>query len=164
MRANKWGLFPEKTRWRLSAWLEIAHINCTPHLPRWVVKWGVLSHIYSVSFSSFSGISISYFLSKSSIASSSNRLLGIRVWAASWLNNGISSFLSDEVNRVRYFKYGSAMASTSCNGRNHSLGWMEWRDWALLSQGKAWTSAHGDWRSEERRVGKECRSRWSPYH
>ena len=30
--------------------------------------------------------------------------------------------------------------------------------------------AHPDWslardgRSEERRVGKECRSRWSPYH
>src|SRR5256884_4439558 len=23
---------------------------------------------------------------------------------------------------------------------------------------------HGYWRSEERRVGKECRSRWSPYH
>src|SRR3972149_2549572 len=22
----------------------------------------------------------------------------------------------------------------------------------------------GNWRSEERRVGKECRSRWSPYH
>ena len=22
---------------------------------------------------------------------------------------------------------------------------------------------HGRWRSEERRVGKECRSRWSPY-
>ena len=22
----------------------------------------------------------------------------------------------------------------------------------------------GSWRSEERRVGKECRSRWSPYH
>ena len=22
----------------------------------------------------------------------------------------------------------------------------------------------GMWRSEERRVGKECRSRWSPYH
>ena len=22
----------------------------------------------------------------------------------------------------------------------------------------------GLWRSEERRVGKECRSRWSPYH
>src|SRR2546429_7222689 len=24
--------------------------------------------------------------------------------------------------------------------------------------------AHGGTRSEERRVGKECRSRWSPYH
>src|SRR5260221_11852414 len=25
-------------------------------------------------------------------------------------------------------------------------------------------SADGEFRSEERRVGKECRSRWSPYH
>src|SRR5256885_17267714 len=25
-------------------------------------------------------------------------------------------------------------------------------------------SAASTWRSEERRVGKECRSRWSPYH
>ena len=24
--------------------------------------------------------------------------------------------------------------------------------------------AYGQYRSEERRVGKECRSRWSPYH
>src|SRR2546429_8207901 len=24
--------------------------------------------------------------------------------------------------------------------------------------------SHAVWRSEERRVGKECRSRWSPYH
>src|SRR2546427_5486393 len=31
----------------------------------------------------------------------------------------------------------------------------------------AWLSQHGaprNARSEERRVGKECRSRWSPYH
>ena len=26
------------------------------------------------------------------------------------------------------------------------------------------STAHGTFRSEERRVGKECRSRWSPYH
>src|SRR5882672_12866458 len=26
------------------------------------------------------------------------------------------------------------------------------------------SEGHGDERSEERRVGKECRSRWSPYH
>ena len=32
-----------------------------------------------------------------------------------------------------------------------------------------WACSHfsadeNKWRSEERRVGKECRSRWSPYH
>ena len=26
------------------------------------------------------------------------------------------------------------------------------------------TGIEGEFRSEERRVGKECRSRWSPYH
>ena len=31
--------------------------------------------------------------------------------------------------------------------------------WGLYS-----IPARGEWRSEERRVGKECRSRWSPYH
>ena len=30
--------------------------------------------------------------------------------------------------------------------------------------GAAWSSFAGQKRSEERRVGKECRSRWSPYH
>ena len=30
----------------------------------------------------------------------------------------------------------------------------------MLDGGKLWLSL----RSEERRVGKECRSRWSPYH
>ena len=39
---------------------------------------------------------------------------------------------------------------------------------AMKSYG--FTESNGDWslglsdRSEERRVGKECRSRWSPYH
>jgi len=28
----------------------------------------------------------------------------------------------------------------------------------------AWEASHIVDRSEERRVGKECRSRWSPYH
>nr|WP_143163442.1 hypothetical protein [Enterococcus faecium] len=30
-------------------------------------------------------------------------------------------------------------------------------------QNSEWKTTHFD-RSEERRVGKECRSRWSPYH
>ena len=33
-----------------------------------------------------------------------------------------------------------------------------------LGQGVDTTGLLGDQRSEERRVGKECRSRWSPYH
>ena len=32
----------------------------------------------------------------------------------------------------------------------------------IQNRGAAWGSLQG--RSEERRVGKECRSRWSPYH
>ena len=31
-------------------------------------------------------------------------------------------------------------------------------------EAREWLSWEADHRSEERRVGKECRSRWSPYH
>src|SRR5260370_38529404 len=31
-------------------------------------------------------------------------------------------------------------------------------------EGKTIAESRGELRSEERRVGKECRSRWSPYH
>ena len=33
-----------------------------------------------------------------------------------------------------------------------------------ISSGKTSIYSNPDSRSEERRVGKECRSRWSPYH
>src|SRR2546430_13741919 len=33
-----------------------------------------------------------------------------------------------------------------------------------LQKKKAWHFSFSSERSEERRVGKECRSRWSPYH
>ena len=35
--------------------------------------------------------------------------------------------------------------------------------WQLVTYGFVHDSGN-PWRSEERRVGKECRSRWSPYH
>ena len=37
---------------------------------------------------------------------------------------------------------------------------------AIVVLGSVWNSTHAQMqqRSEERRVGKECRSRWSPYH
>ena len=34
----------------------------------------------------------------------------------------------------------------------------------LSGANKGFDRVKGDQRSEERRVGKECRSRWSPYH
>src|SRR5256885_14965505 len=42
------------------------------------------------------------------------------------------------------------------------LPYASWKDtYATLHM---WTQIVGKVRSEERRVGKECRSRWSPYH
>src|SRR5260370_33044898 len=37
------------------------------------------------------------------------------------------------------------------------------RHWRVVAHLKPGVTAH-EARSEERRVGKECRSRWSPYH
>ena len=35
---------------------------------------------------------------------------------------------------------------------------------AVAAAMRDWAVSNGATRSEERRVGKECRSRWSPYH
>ena len=35
---------------------------------------------------------------------------------------------------------------------------------AIFSNAQSWDNLGNLSRSEERRVGKECRSRWSPYH
>ena len=41
---------------------------------------------------------------------------------------------------------------------------VERRDGVVDMERDSRGSRRGDARSEERRVGKECRSRWSPYH
>src|SRR3712207_7419449 len=43
-------------------------------------------------------------------------------------------------------------------------GWVEQLDAQAVLHTPTAITVHGDTRSEERRVGKECRSRWSPYH
>src|SRR3712207_642621 len=57
--------------------------------------------------------------------------------------------------RTRNFRRRVAMAST-----------LDRMDFETMTKMIAfrWTVASGSKRSEERRVGKECRSRWSPYH
>src|SRR5258707_150645 len=48
--------------------------------------------------------------------------------------------------RIGFVRFARMFATRCFNDRGRPGGW-RWR-----------------WRSEERRVGKECRSRWSPYH
>ena len=83
---------------------------------------------------------------------------------------------------IRYTTTGTAVASfsvaTSDKFKNRSGEWEEKTEWhnvtlwgrlaeiagEYLAKGKQ-VFIHGRLqRSEERRVGKECRSRWSPYH
>ena len=40
----------------------------------------------------------------------------------------------------------------------------EWEDWFIKKYNVELCELYYPPRSEERRVGKECRSRWSPYH
>src|SRR2546430_3075976 len=81
-----------------------------------------------------------------------------------WSSDVCSSDLSSERQNIRYVKKGGDM-----------IWWSERTGWGhyylydntghlkrALSTG-AWR-AERIVRSEERRVGKECRSRWSPYH
>src|SRR2546430_14533577 len=53
--------------------------------------------------------------------------------------------------------------------RNHLFNWAIWPDFSEIPSPEAPFLRYeeielGKTRSEERRVGKECRSRWSPYH
>ena len=47
---------------------------------------------------------------------------------------------------------------------NTGLNSFSYADFVLLSSTISYAIAEEVSRSEERRVGKECRSRWSPYH
>ena len=58
---------------------------------------------------------------------------------------------------------GAQLTLDSCRllARNH---YPEIRRYDLVRQTEEYTLSNARRRSEERRVGKECRSRWSPYH
>src|SRR3989454_8251811 len=79
--------------------------------------------------------------------------------------------------------YGGTCALRGCDPKKVLVGAAELVDWHRRMQGRGVSGdAHISWpelmqfkrtftdpvpadrRSEERRVGKECRSRWSPYH
>ena len=59
-------------------------------------------------------------------------------------------------------------AHQDCEGEDRQIFELPYEQGALISQLAASNKNTGviiiSGRSEERRVGKECRSRWSPYH
>ena len=59
---------------------------------------------------------------------------------------------------ISYFIYGSRYI----NGKKYYQ--IGVKEYIKASNASAPFSTYGQSRSEERRVGKECRSRWSPYH
>ena len=58
------------------------------------------------------------------------------------------------------------MAKTDITKLAQDVAWQDvTRGNTIVGCGTTREFVTGDWtRSEERRVGKECRSRWSPYH
>ena len=67
---------------------------------------------------------------------------------------GFSDYLSDLVDRYPILSIEDGLDES------------DWDGWAYLTKklGDRCQLVGDDLRSEERRVGKECRSRWSPYH
>jgi len=62
--------------------------------------------------------------------------------------------------RIAFAGDGGLMSAAVDGTDVRSLGTGSPLDWQVVPVGGRWTR----FRSEERRVGKECRSRWSPYH
>ena len=55
--------------------------------------------------------------------------------------------------------------SRAISPRSYNVQKFEAYECGIPTRGKSWMQFRvGYYRSEERRVGKECRSRWSPYH
>src|SRR5882757_5672135 len=71
-------------------------------------------------------------------------------------------FFSSRRRHTRYWRdWSSDVCSSDLEPVSPSMTYVSRR--APLVMSTMWTSSPGS-RSEERRVGKECRSRWSPYH
>src|SRR2546422_10124044 len=62
---------------------------------------------------------------------------------------------------ARYSPLEASLEPEAC-GTCHPAQLADWK--SSLHAGSMGPGVAGQLRSEERRVGKECRSRWSPYH
>ena len=76
--------------------------------------------------------------------------------------NDISSITDELPSPEEAFKWAQ-QATRECNWPEAARRWAVLRK-AYPKQATTWIQGAITHRSEERRVGKECRSRWSPYH
>ena len=60
-----------------------------------------------------------------------------------------------------YTRSASILIKDDSKGKSASTDMETFSDFGLFTSN---TNVNNEMRSEERRVGKECRSRWSPYH
>src|SRR3989442_15694918 len=92
--------------------------------------------------------------------------------AGNWIYTGlfnIKRLVADEDFHTLLRSQGTQ--ATRLGSDLESRFWLSYRPYESKNVGREWfigpvlTWLHSqDERSEERRVGKECRSRWSPYH
>ena len=80
----------------------------------------------------------------------------------------IGSFIVEEALKRRFGVWAGIRSTSSKKYlKNRKIHFLE-LDFAHPNELRAQLSGHkgtyNKFRSEERRVGKECRSRWSPYH
>src|ERR1017187_6881318 len=80
------------------------------------------------------------------------RLLSLYCWRS------MADMASEHHLRAAILCPSTPINNDTARSRSRRLGvaFSGWCLWAVM--------VHGQNRSEERRVGKECRSRWSPYH
>ena len=90
------------------------------------------------------------------------RLSSLAVMLAAFaVQNASSASAEDKINFEDHIKPILRDKCLSCHNTNKKSADLDLSSYSSLMQGGA---SGASVRSEERRVGKECRSRWSPYH
>src|SRR5256885_9819062 len=81
-----------------------------------------------------------------------------------WSSDVCSSDLKLPFESCTAVDQGIGISTHFSTFKLHQQTWKKKKSWTMYLQVITILCVHAMMRSEERRVGKECRSRWSPYH
>src|SRR3989449_4916364 len=94
-----------------------------------------------------------------------NCFLGLKLWKRLGLDRFWEALLDAEAADVPWARVAALLAINRLSAPSSELGIEErWYPATALDDLLGFPAGTINDRSEERRVGKECRSRWSPYH